>query len=69
MPLEIRQIAIQMRVAEDPGEQEEAESGPRSIMDMVDCDCDEGDEEEKQAALVERCVEAVLAELARRGAW
>jgi hypothetical protein len=68
MPLEIRQIAIQMRVAEEPGEQE-APSGPRSIMDLCDCDDDEGDEEEKQAALVERCVEAVLAELARRGEW
>ncbi|KRC78980.1 DUF5908 family protein [Sphingomonas sp. Root241] len=68
MPLEIRQIAIQMRVAEDPGEQEE-ESRPRSVLDLVDCDCDEGDEEEKEAALVERCVEAVLAELARRQEW
>jgi hypothetical protein len=34
-------------------------------MDLCDCD-DEGDEEEKQTDLVERCVEAVLAELARR---
>ncbi|TGX54129.1 hypothetical protein E5A73_08385 [Sphingomonas gei] len=67
MPLEIRQIAIQMRVAEDPGEADEP-SGPRSIMDLCDCD-DEGDEEDKQAALVERCVEAVLAELARRSEW
>lgn len=68
MPLEIRQIAIQMRVAEDLGEQEE-ESRPRSVLDLVDCDCDEGDEEEKETALVERCVEAVLAELARRQEW
>jgi hypothetical protein len=68
MPLEIRQIAIQMRVAEDPGEVDEP-VGPRSIMDLCDCDDDEGDEEEKQAALVERCVEAVLAELARRSEW
>ena len=65
MPIEIRQIAIQMRVAEDPGEVDEP-TGPRSIMDLCDCDDEEGDEEEKQAALVERCVEAVLAELARR---
>lgn len=68
MPLEIRQIAIQMRVAEDAGEQEEPH-GPRSIMELCDCDDDEGDEEEKQAALIERCVEAVLAELARREEW
>jgi hypothetical protein len=68
MPLEIRQIAIQMRVAEDPGEVDEP-AGPRSIMDLCDCDDEEGDEEEKQAALVERCVEAVLAELARRSEW
>jgi hypothetical protein len=39
------------------------------VLDLVDCDCDEGDEEEKEAALVERCVEAVLAELARRQEW
>jgi hypothetical protein len=64
MPLEIRQIAIQMRVAKDPGEVDEP-AGSRSIMDLCDCD-DEGDEEEKQTDLVERCVEAVLAELARR---
>jgi len=68
MPLEIRQIAIQMRVAEEPGEQEEP-SGPRSIMELCDCDDDEGDAEEKETALIERCVEAVLAELARREEW
>ncbi|NIJ20907.1 hypothetical protein FHS95_002599 [Sphingomonas naasensis] len=68
MPLEIRQIAIQMRVAEDSGEAETPD-GPRSIMELCDCDDDEGDEEEKQAALIERCVEAVLAELARRQEW
>lgn len=68
MPLEIRQIAIQMRVAEDPGEQDEP-SRSRSVLDLVDCDCDESDEEEKESALVERCVEAVLAELARRAEW
>lgn len=68
MPLEIREIAIQMRVAEDAGEVE-APSGPRSIMELCDCDDEEGDEEEKQTALVERCVEAVLAELARREEW
>ena len=68
MPLEIRQIAIQMRVTDDPGEQDEPD-GPRSIMELCDCDDDEGDEEEKQAALIERCVEAVLAELARRREW
>jgi hypothetical protein len=38
-------------------------------MELCDCDDDEGDEEEKQAALVERCVDAVLAELARRSEW
>jgi hypothetical protein len=69
MPIEVRQIAIQMRIAEDAGEQDAPPMGPRSVMELCDCDDEEGDEEEKQAALIERCVEAVLAELQRREEW
>ena len=61
MPIEIRQIAIQMQVGDEPRPPNPAL--PFHLIDMLD---EPHEEEDAQAELVERCVEAVLAELARR---
>ena len=65
MPLEIRNIAIQMHVSDDPAPVANAEDSEGPLLAMLSED--HGDPEQAQAALIDQCVEAVLAELARRG--
>ncbi|MCD2324182.1 DUF5908 family protein [Sphingomonas sp. IC-56] len=62
MPLEIREIVIQMQVDDD---RVDAPELPGSAMELLQAreDADAG---EGQEALVEQCVAAVLAELDRR---
>lgn len=64
MPLEVRQIGIRMQVGEGPGPA--ANSAPAaSALDLLRADNDD-DGDTGAARLIETCVEAVLAELARR---
>ncbi|MBB5710808.1 DUF5908 family protein [Sphingomonas xinjiangensis] len=65
MPLEIREIVLQMKVDDDdpPGPTAPAE---RSAIDLLAC-CEEK-EGKADTALIDQCVRAVLAELDRRRA-
>jgi hypothetical protein len=66
MPLEVRNIAIQMRVDDEPGGVAGDGKAPHDpFLAMLGGEDDEP--EEANAALIDQCVEAVLAELARRG--
>lgn len=69
MPLEVRQIGIRLQIgdgAERDGDGDGDGGGKRksSPLDLLRGDND--DEDGGQVRLVEQCVEAVLAELARR---
>lgn len=63
MPLEVRQIGIHMAVG-DVGEAggKDRDGGEDVVLDLLRHDDDGGE----RARLIEQCVEAVLAELARR---
>lgn len=62
MPLEIREIVIQMQVADG---QVDAPELTGSALELLQARDEEGGED-GQAALIEHCVAAVLAELDRR---
>jgi uncharacterized protein DUF5908 len=64
MPLEVRQIGIHMAVG-DAGEGA-GESGSGADSSPLGLPDGGGDADEQRAKLIEQCVEAVLAELARR---
>ena len=59
MPLEVREIGIHMQVGEAGGQDE---AGDEAALP----DFSQGDGGAARAQLIEQCVEAVLAELARR---
>jgi hypothetical protein len=62
VPLEVRQIGIRMQVGEsEPSGGDEGE-GKSAVLDLLA----DGDDDDR-AQLIEECVAAVLAELARRG--
>lgn len=63
MPLEVRQIGIRMQVGDagDEGGREQDGDGA-SVLDLLQ----HGDDGRERARMIEQCVEAVLAELARR---
>lgn len=66
MPLEIREIVLQMQVDDDNPPRSAATAPERSAIDLLAC-CEEKDGK-ADTALVEQCVRAVLAELDRRRA-
>ena len=63
MPLEVRQIGIRLQIG-DGAERDGGGTRKSSPLDLLRGDND--DEDGGQVRLVEQCVEAVLAELARR---
>lgn len=64
MPLEIREIVIQMQVDDDAPSRRAAPAPERHAIDLLAC-CEEKDGA-ADTALVDQCVRAVLAELDRR---
>jgi hypothetical protein len=62
MPLEVRQIGIQMQVGDAGDAGGQGQGGAPSALDLLP----NGDDDRERAQLIEQCVEAVLAELARR---
>lgn len=62
MPLEVRQIGIRMAVG-GPGPATGSEGGGSSALDLLKHD---GDDAGERNRMIQECVEAVLAELARR---
>lgn len=65
MPLEVREIGIRMQVGDAGGGQDGGggDGGGASALDLLQSGGDGGGE---RTRLIEQCVEAVLAELARR---
>ena len=65
MPLEVRQIGIRLQVGDGADGPSNDDQGRRtSTLDLLQDDRGDGDAD--RVRLVEQCVEAVLAELARR---
>lgn len=64
MPLEVRQIGIRMQIGDGAECCDDGGKKKPSTLDLLKGDND--DEDEGQVRLIEQCVEAVLAELARR---
>lgn len=65
MPLEIREIVVQMQVDDDAPAP--PATSQRSALDLLACGGEKDSQARANAALVEQCVRAVLAELDRRG--